>query len=450
MGETIITHFILSDNMRIKKHHILVTFLLILLIFGIGCIDGNHSIQQINGSVIDNISSNNSQQIDLVNATSIDSYDIAIANNAFAFEMYHQVVDDQNVVFSPYSIFTAMSVCYEGAGGSTKKQIAKAFNYPLNISILENHSKSLMNTINSNSSQYDLKIANALWIQKGYLLNPKYVSNSRNYYNGNITSLDFGNQSSQSKDIINNWVEEKTGHKIRNMLSNRSITTNTSMIITNAVYFKANWSNEFDPQDTQEEAFYYSKGDVKTISMMHSMMVFSYGENDDAQILSMPYCGNNLSMYIVLPKNNDIKSFENHFTLSEYNNMKMTLSSESKIDFWLPKFKFDTNIQLSEPFYNMGIVDAFQNYANFSNMYDSQKVQSESPLVLDEVIHKSFIDVEEKGTEASAATVSRYVNSAPPETEIVEFRADHPFMFFIEDNRNGCILFMGKIESPDY
>lgn len=387
-----------------------------------------------------------------VYAYSADDYDIETANNAFAFDLYSNIAKEDNLVFSPYSIFTAMAICYDGAENSTKEQIAYVFNYPLNKPVLEETSKEMMDTINSDDDNFVLNTANALWVRKEYPLNQEFAKNSKKYYGGNVTNLDFRGEPEESRIIINEWVASKTNDKIKYLIPGDLITYDTAIIMTNAVYFKGKWMNEFDAINTEKRLFYASSSEDGTpVDMMYIQEYFSYGEYEHAKIVELPYKGNDLCMYIVLPEENNIEEFEDIFTLSDYDTLKSSMDSQL-VHTYLPKFKIDTKTELPDTLKSMGIVDAFDsNKANFSGMYDAQKVPEDYKLWLDDAIHQTFINVQEEGTEATAATAIEAVDSIAlePEQEL-EFKADHPFMFFIEDKRTGCILFMGKVENPEY
>lgn len=195
--------------------------------------------------------------------------------------------------------------------------------------------------------------------------------------------------------------------------------------------------------------FYTSGGEQTSVDMMHTTEYYNYGENENEKIIEMPYKGEDLSMYIVLPEQNNISELENRFSPAEYNELKASMESQNEVDLWIPKFTLDTKTKLSNPLQKMGIIDAFSESADFSLIYDKNLVPEGHNLTLSEIIHQANINVQEEGTEAAAATaVGAYVTSPPPGEEI-EFIADHPFMFFIEDRRTGCILFMGKIEYPE-
>lgn len=409
-----------------KRKFILVTLLSILALLCIGCIEN---------------STGNTKST--INADSVEEYDIATANNAFAFDMYSMIKSDvENIFFSPYSIFTAMAICYDGAEGSTKEQISNVFYYPLSKPVLEGSTKEMIDTINSDNDAYDLETANALWVLEEYPLNEQYVFNAENYYDGMITPLDFGGQPEESRLIINSWVEKKTNDKIKDLLAERSIDGNTRLIITNAVYFNGKWLQEFEEASTRKKVFYLSDGQEKKVDTMYAIETYNYGKDKNAQILELPYKGDDISMYIILPSKNNIEEFENDLTLGYYNELKDNLNSD-EVKILLPKFTFEARAELNEPLQDMGIVDAFD-----SGMADFSGISASDGLSISEVIHQAYIGVNEKGTEAAAATGIVMEDSLPYYK--YEFTADHPFMFFIEDKRTGCILFMGKVENPEY
>ena len=409
-----------------KRKFILVTLLSILALLCIGCIEN---------------STGNTKST--INADSVEEYDIATANNAFAFDMYSMIKSDvENIFFSPYSIFTAMAICYDGAEGSTKEQMSNVFYYPLSKPVLEGSTKEMIDTINSDNDAYDLETANALWVLEEYPLNEQYVFNAENYYDGMITPLDFAGQPEESRLIINSWVEKKTNDKIKDLLAEGSIDGNTRLIITNAVYFNGIWLQEFEEAGTRKKVFYLSDGQEKKVDTMYAIETYNYGKDKNAQILELPYKGDDISMYIILPSKNNIEEFENDLTLGYYNELKDNLNSD-EVKILLPKFTFEARAELNEPLQDMGIVDAFD-----SGMADFSGISASDGLSISEVIHQAYIGVNEKGTEAAAATGIVMVDSLPYYK--YEFTADHPFMFFIEDKRTGCILFMGKVENPEY
>ncbi|WP_048179552.1 serpin family protein [Methanosarcina sp. MTP4] len=386
-----------------------------------------------------------------INADSVEDYDIAAANNAFAFDMYSQFAqmeagEERNVFFSPHSISAAMAICYEGAENTTKEQISNVFYFPTNKTVLKVRLKEMNDGINSGSGDYELETANALWVQEGYPIKEAYVFNVKNYYDGEVTNLDFVGKPVDSRDTINEWVEDRTNDKIKDLVPKDSITPDTRIIITNAIYFNGKWVYEFDKEMTGKRTFYPAKGEEIPVDMMYMFKSFNYGENSKAKIIELPYKGNDLSMYIVLPKDNDIKDFETDFTANDYKKLKNDMELTEEVKTSIPKFKFGTKTRLTNSLIEMGVVDAFNpNRANFSGISDGQ-------LEISEVIHQTFIDVQEEGTEAAAATEVEMEMGMDFswDSKPKEFKADHPFMFFIEDKRTNCILFMGKVEYPEY
>lgn len=414
-----------------------IKIILLVLIFSltsicIGCIENTDIIKK-----------------NTINPESVEYYDIAASNNAFAFAMYSQLAqleagEKKNVFFSPHSISAAMAVCYEGAENTTKEQISNVFYFSANKTVLKVRFKEMNDRINSGAVDYELETANALWVQEEYPIKEQYVFNVKNYYDGKVTNLDFKGKPDASRKTINKWVEGKTNDKIKDLVPKGSINDDTRVIITNAIYFNGKWEHEFDEEMTGKRSFYPADGEEIPVDMMYMSSYFNYGENSKAKIIELPYKGNSISMYIVLPKENNIKEFENNFTLNDYTKLKNGMNSTQNVETSIPKFKFETKTELSDSLIEMGVVDAFNlNRANFSGI-------SDEPLIISEVIHQTFIDVQEKGTEAAAATAITGVSSCAMDSKPREFKADHPFMFFIEDRRTNCILFMGKVEYPEY
>ncbi|KGK98234.1 serpin [Methanococcoides methylutens] len=412
-----------------SKQTILAILLLTLSLTCIGCVENTQADPDTT-----------------INAQSVEEYDLAAANNDFAFDLYSELQDggDENLLISPYSIFTAMAICYDGSAGNTQEEMANVFYYPMDRSVLRLSAKDYIHTINNDPDEYELTTANALWLRKGVQLKPEYESAVENYYSGKIEELDFANDPKGSIDTINKWIEEKTNNKIKDVLNSDAIDGSKAMVITNAIYFNGKWINEFPEENTKKEYFHPSEGQQSSVDMMSTSGFYNYGESSKAHIIELPYKGDDLSMYVVLPENADIGSFESSFTLNEYNSLKMNMNTDHEVNLWLPKFKFESTTQLSDTLAGMGMTDAFSN-ANFSG------INEEADLTISRVIHKAVIDVQEKGTEAATATAVVAEDGLSYNQPVIkEFRADHPFMFFIEDKRTGCILFMGKVEHPEY
>lgn len=436
----------------------ILILVLTLMLLCTGCVENTVSIDENTDQANENKNGINNESIDMiennktvipkntVNAGSVKDYEIAAANNAFAFNMYSQLArlkagEQENIFFSPHSIFAAMAICYEGAENTTKEQISNVFYFPIDKTVLRESFKEMSGRINTEKDNYKLETANGLWVQEGYPVKEEYILNVKDYYEGNVSNLDFAEKPDSSRDAINEWVEDKTNNKIKNLVPQDSITPDTRIIITNAVYFNGKWIYVFDKELTDKDTFYPAEGEKISVDMMHSAENFAYGENSDAKIIELPYKGNNLSMYVVLPKENNIEKFEAEFELKDYTELKNNMNFAAEVKTSLPKFSFETKTELSDPLIEMGVADAF-GPADFTGI-------SHNPLKVSRVIHQAFIDVYEEGTEATAATMIE-MDKGCAVSDTKEFKVDHPFMFFIEDKQTDCILFMGKVEYPDY
>lgn len=386
--------------------------------------------------------------LDYTNSTKEGFESVVLANNNFAFDLYLKLKEstDRNVFFSPYSIHTAMSMTYEGANGSTKKEMENVLRLSANESLRYDFAK-MYNTINNKSDNYELSTANALWGQKDYVFLEEFLSASKNYYGANITNLEF-RDSKGSSEVINKWVEEQTNGKIMNLVPESAISPYTKLILTNAIYFKGSWDVEFDERNTKKRDFKKSLDDTIQVDMMYKGGdeddEYNYFEDDDIQALEIPYKGDKLSMIIILPKENDIGGIEDKLTNSFVNEIKSGFS-KVPVNIYLPKFKFETKYFMKEVLSNMGMSIAFEpSLADFSGM------NGEKRLFISDVIHQAFVDVNEKGTEAAAVTaVVMMDNKASAGPRIYTFNANHPFIFFIQEKSSGEILFLGKVENPN-
>lgn len=364
-------------------------------------------------------------------------------NNIFAFEMFSNLAEgkQENTFFSPYSISSAFSIVYEGARGTTQDEIRSVFHFIKDDQTRRNYTHAILSELNKPDQNYTLSSANALWVQDKFPILKEFTDVAETYYLAKTENLDFVTHSEDSRQTINKWVEEKTNDKIKDLLPQGSLNELTRAVITNAIYFKGNWKTQFDKNSTQDEDFKISEQDTVKVPMMNIRKYFNYASTDDQQILQMPYVGDNLSMLVMLPKNNDLQSLEKKLSVTNLNEWKTKLTRK-EVQVSLPKFTFNTKYSLNDNLTSMGIPSSFDpNKADFSG------ITGKKDLYIDFVFHQAFVAVDEKGTEAAAATgVGMGLTSAPPEPEI--FRADHPFIFLIQDDNTGMILFMGKVVDP--
>lgn len=367
---------------------------------------------------------------------------VVSANNQFALDLYSKYRSNNgNIFFSPYSISMAMTMTYEGAKGKTADQIRTVFHFPQNDSLRRYAFAWVYNDLNQVKSNYTLKTANALWAQKNYPFLYSYFSIIDRYYGGNVTNLDFINDPENSRLTINNWVENQTNNKIKDLIPQGTISTDTRLIITNAIYFKGKWLTQFDPNRTTEKDFKTSDNKTVKVQMMSfdEEARFNYTETEELQVLELPYSGNELSMLLILPKDNDVSSLEESLTTEKLTGLRNNLTNE-QVDVYLPKFKFETKYFMKETLEEMGMPQAFSDEADFSGM------TGEKGLFISQVIHQAFVEVNEEGTEAAASTgVVINLTSMP---DIKTFNADHPFIFVIQQRENVNILFLGRVADP--
>jgi serpin B len=375
---------------------------------------------------------------------------VAVASNKFAFELYDRYkTDEGNIFFSPYSISSAMAMAYEGARGKTAEEIREAFHFSQDASLDREAFSNVYKEINSGSKSYTLATANALWAQKDFKFLESYFSLIEQYYGGKATNLDFINETEQSRLTINNWVEEHTNNKIKNLIPAGTLDKFTRLVITNAVYFKGEWLTPFNDKITREEDFRLSNGGTVKVAMMHLTHRFSYAETDKLQVMELPYEGNELSMIILLPKADDLQSLEESLSPDKLSGWE-NLTGYDEVILSLPKFKFDTSYLLAGDLKQMGMPAAFTKGVVFGGEADFSGMTGNKDLNIDTIIHKAFVEVNEEGTEAAAATSmmtatgKAFGELKPPKV----FKADHSFIFLIKHKKTGVILFVGRVSNP--
>ena len=364
------------------------------------------------------------------------------ANNQFALELYTELSKNgkENIFYSPYSIFAALGMTYEGAKGETKDEIKSVFHFPEDSTLRPNFAK-IYNDINKNEEDYELRTGNALWIQKDYPFLEDYINIVEKYYGGKASNLDFVKETEKSRQTINSFIEEQTNNKIKDLIPKGVLDYLTRLVLTNAIYFKGTWQWEFNPKDTEAVDFKITPTDIVKVPMMYmkpEKAKFNYADLEDLQILELPYKGEKISMLILLPKDNleDIQPL----TIEKLKEWKSQTKEETLDEIYLPKFEFDTKYFMKEILSDMGMPTAFEMDADFSGMDGTKS------LYIKEVIHQAYVKVDEKGTEAAAATgVVMELTSIMPKNI---FRADHPFIFIIQQNDTGNILFLGRVNDP--
>ncbi len=439
---------------RYAAHNRVISALAITsLVLGVsGCDNAikNNRTGAVTGMVTPNQPTINHQapptEVKALISTSEGIAEVVTANNQFAFDMYQQINGqpdqaDKNVFFSPYSLSTAMAMLYAAAEGETKAQIQNTFHYPA-PAILNPNSAALYNQFNKPNPDYKLATVNDLWMQQGLTPTKSYIDTVQRYYSGQVTALDFEGSPDSARQTINKKIVEKTKQMIPELLPKGSIKSDTAVVLTNAVYFKGDWTLPFTAERTSAQPFYNAIGRASTVQMMQQQSYFSYYEDKHIQVVQLPYKGDDLSMLVVLPKFNHKLAMQQLTKSLSATKIKQWRSGlvRQEVDLQLPKFKLDARYQMKTLLADMGMPKAFNNGAEFNLYADG------TPIKLDEVYHQAVVTVDEKGTEAAAAAgaVGMYVGMSYP----VEFKADHPFMFMIKDNKTDAILFLGQVNKP--
>jgi serpin B len=290
---------------------------------------------------------------------------------------------------------------------------------------------------------YELRIANRLWGQRGYGFLSSYLETTRENYGAELAQVDFDSQAEQVRREINAWVEEQTNDKIKDLIPSGALDSLTRLVLTNAVYFKGKWEHEFDKKATQDTPFTLSAGEKIDVPLMFQKKRFRYGETGELQLLEMPYKGDDLSMLVLLPKKVDgLAAMEEKLSAESLAQWSSEMRRQ-EVRTYIPRFKLTEEFQLNSMLSALGMPSAFApTKADFSGM------NGKRDLYITAALHKAFVDVNEEGTEAAAATgIVIGVTSVRPEPKV--FRADHPFVFFIRHNPTGSILFMGRVTNPE-
>lgn len=363
--------------------------------------------------------------------------------NQFCFNFYFELKDkEENILFSPFSITSAFLIVYEGARGNTKEEIEKVFFFQKDEKLRGDKFNKILREINKSSKKYEFCVANALWVQKNFKILKEYLNISQKFYFSFIKNLDFIKEPEKSVRVINSWISKKTKRKIKELISKDIITPLTRVIITSVIFFKGKWLKEFDKKNTKEEDFIISENKKVKVNMMRmEKEIFNYYEDKKIQVLEMPYDGEEISMFIFLPKNFEIDSIDEYINYEKFKEIRESMKKE-EIDIYIPKFKMETKCSLNTYLQNMGIKDAFSDTeADFSGITGKRE------LYISHALHKAFIEVNEEGTEATAATGIVMELKAVIKRKI--FRADHPFIFLIYDKKTENIIFFGRIINPE-
>ena len=376
---------------------------------------------------------------------------VASENNRFALELYQKLrVGNGNILASPYGISTAFALAYPAARGKTAAELARAFHFGACDADTFTALGALFKTINDagKDGSFQLSTANALWGQEGVALLPDYLKTVEDHFGAGLRRVDFKSNPEAARLVINQWIEAQTRDKIKDLLKKGDLNQATRLVLTNAVYMKAAWAEPFNKPLTHDEPFHLTLETKPTVPTMHRTGDYNYYEGGSFAAVEIPYALHALSMIVILPTIKPTSTTSGYAALANTENA-LTLDwlpklRGSKVELALPRFKFENRFALKSTLAALGVVDAFQyNDADFSGM------TGRKDFWIDEAVHQTYIDCNEEGTEAAAATAIMMRSAAmmvpkPP----IPFHADHPFLFLIRENTTGCILFIGRVVNP--
>ncbi len=366
-------------------------------------------------------------------------------DSEFGFELFQKVIaaetEAENIMISPLSVSLALAMTYNGANGETKTAMEETLKlHGLSPNDINQSYKSLVESLKSLDEKVLLEIANAIYYRDDFTVSPSFISTNENYYDAEVSELDF--YSPDAVDVINNWVANKTHDKIKTILN--EISTDQVMFLLNAIYFKGTWAKEFNPESTSTQPFYLDNGETTNVEMMARMDTLDYFSNELFSSIKLEYGSGNYNMFVLLP--NSGKTLQNVISQLNKNNWDTWLEGFTKtnsVKIQLPKFKFKYEIELNNVLSDMGMGIAFSDAADFSG------INGTGGLKIGYVKHKTFVDVNEEGTEAAAVTiVAIELTSAGPHN--TPFNVNKPFLFVITEKDTGAILFIGNVNHPEY
>jgi serpin B len=380
----------------------------------------------------------------------IDPTELVKANNQFALDLYAKLTAEPgNRFFSPFSISTALGMTYAGARGTTAEEMARTLHFPPDHKRLHPTLNGLLGKIQSEQGTgYEIQLANALWLQKGFGLQAEFLDVTKTHYQAGLREVDFEGSPGDARNAINAWVDQNTKGKIKELLAPSDVSPLTRLVLANAIYFKGDWAARFPPADTHDSNFYRKNGDPVKVRLMAQCGNFAFFENDAFKMVEMPYVGKQLSMLAFVPQSAEgLPEFEKTLTPDKIASWSGQLV-EQRINVYFPRFKSALRLELQNQLRSLGMVQSFDpSQADFTGMTgaDPQK-----KLHISKVIHEALVEINEEGTEAAGATAvvvtRKGGGSIVPEPPT--FRADRPFLYMIRHNPTGSILFMGRLVDP--
>jgi len=366
--------------------------------------------------------------------------------NRFGLDLFRKIIseeeDTENVFISPLSVHLALSMTWNGAAGNTREQMMKVLNYPgYDDETINSSIRQLIEDLLSVDKKVETTIANSIWYRDNYNVEQNFLDITSKYFDAHIRSLDFSNPASIG--IINSWVAEKTKNRVEEIVDN--ITPHHVMFLINAICFKGIWTKEFVPEHTRNRPFYLSPDKEKDVMTMETEGEFGYARMEGYSIAELPYGQGNYSMLVFLP-DTDVGAggMIDKLDLETWNSLPDILNNKKKLNLRLPRFTFDYDVDLDSALIDLGMEDAFDERADFT------RIEKNGGIFISRVRHKSFVEVNEEGTEAAAVTSVEMVRTSLPAEppEIIYFHVDRPFVFAIKEKYTNSIIFIGRVMEP--
>jgi len=372
------------------------------------------------------------------------SAELIEADHQFAFEVFKEVYgmsEEENLMISPLSVSYALGMTLNGAEGTTRDAFREVLHFgDLTDQEVNESYKDLMSQLVTLDDNVKFSIANSIWYKLGYNVLAEFISANQEYFDAAVEELDFSDPG--SVDIINGWIEEKTNDKIRDMLD--YIPADAVMYLVNAIYFNASWKYQFEAEETYTGDFTLENGSPHQVEYMQVEGGFNYTNQDEFTAVELPYGDSTFSMVVMLPKPGvTTGDLVNDMTAANWDSW-FEYSYHTNVHVQLPKFKYGFKSLLNDPLINLGLGVAFTPAADFS------RITPPGGLMISRVIHQTFIDVQEEGTEAAAATIVEIIETSAGGGGPIYFTVDRPFLYVIKENSTGAVLFMGKVGKPEY
>lgn len=366
-----------------------------------------------------------------------------LASNTFTLRLYAALAKKApgtNVFVSGTSLRSALGITYLGARNATAREMGAALSFG-DASTVAVHAKEEIAAWQAARGKADLVVANRAWVEKSLAVDAHFAAMAADAYGAAPTALDFKAAPEDGRHVINAWVAEKTSDKIVDLLPTGSIDKSSRLVVTNAIYFKGRWSLPFEASATKDEPFETSPSKTKTTAMMHTTDSYGFGEAGDVKVLELRYEGSDIAMMVVLPNDRaGLAKVEQKLDAATYESWTKSIKRR-RVALTLPKVKFESGGSMAAPLRELGMRTAFTNGADFAGIAP-EKIQ------IDQVVQKSFVAIDENGTEAAAATGVVMRTTSLQVGGVADFKADHPFLFFLHDAKKGTILFAGRVSDP--